>query len=434
MRETSVIHNQFREGITAFEQQDPHLKALAQMQYSYQFHWWQELSMETPGIYMLTGGRQVGKSTSCKQLLLHCLQQKFFSAEQLLYITCDEIFDAHTLSDTLRYHIDKMPEGLFFIIIDEIIFVENWDRVIKALADEGIFKRGLCLLTGSDTLILKEATMRFPGRRGNATKTDFHLYPLSFREYVGLCVTEKKPTDELLYQHFQDYLQCGGYLRAINDMAEHQKVLPATFTTYEQWIRGDFIKQRKNEDILIAILRALLTINVAPVSYSALTQHIGLISKETCIDYCQLLKRMDVLTTLGAFDQNKKIAFPRKAQKFHFNDPFIVRAIHHWLEKEGQANQMPDDSILVEACVASHIQRTAKTFYFKGQGEVDVIRFENNMVEAIEVKWAKQLRSHDLKTLKNFHNAVILCKQPHTGKIEHMTAMPVYRYLLSLDI
>ena len=51
---------------------------------------------------------------------------------------------------------------------------------LKALADEGAVQSGLCLLTGSDSAILKEATMRFPGRRGNAAITDFHLYPLTF--------------------------------------------------------------------------------------------------------------------------------------------------------------------------------------------------------------------------------------------------------------
>ena len=53
----------------------------------------------------------------------------------------------------------------FLLIIDEVTFVKDWDRVIKALADEGLFEHGLCILTGSDCLILKEAAQRFPGRR-----------------------------------------------------------------------------------------------------------------------------------------------------------------------------------------------------------------------------------------------------------------------------
>ena len=87
----------------------------------------------------------------------------------MLYLPCDEIFDARELGETIRSFLETVPSGPFLLIVDEVTFVKNWDRVIKALADEGVFRRGICLLTGSDTVILKEAAMRFPGRRGKAS-------------------------------------------------------------------------------------------------------------------------------------------------------------------------------------------------------------------------------------------------------------------------
>ena len=121
--------------------------------------------------------------------------------------------------------------------------------MIKSLADQGRFSRGICLLTGSDALILKEAAMSFPGRRGNSSQTDFHISPRSFFEYVNLLEPKNKKNDnEKLSVLFNQYLQCGGYLRAINDLAEHGHVLPATLQTYEQWIRGDFLRKGKKKD------------------------------------------------------------------------------------------------------------------------------------------------------------------------------------------
>lgn len=425
-------HNQFHESTSKFAQDDPHLARLAQLRYQHVPRWWKNLNFHTPGIYILTGGRQVGKSTSCKLLIKQCLEIGLFSPNNILYLPCDEIFDAKELSQELRAFLQTHRTDPFLLVIDEITYVPHWERVIKALADEGYFERGICLITGSDSLILKEAAMSFPGRRGKAAEVDFHFYPLSFRDYVLLLESNDEPNniDNITLQnHFQQYLLCGGYLKAINDLAQSGEVLPATFRTYQQWIRGDVMKQGKNEKSLLAILQALVTIGVSPISYSSLTQKIGLISKETCIDYCHLLERMDVLMELQAYDQNKQQGFPRKDRKFHFCDPFIYRAVRGWLQEEKIiTDEVINQGHLVEACVASHCARLSKTFYFKGQGEIDVIWLQDKP-EAIEIKWAEQMRPTDLKMLKQFPHSKILTKLPQSGVIDHIQSMPVYRFL-----
>ncbi len=433
MLATYSNHNLFKESLDLFNQNDPHLRNLSQMQYQYSPSWWTHLSLDTHGIYILTGGRQIGKSTSCKLLIRHCLENKNFTPSNILYLPCDEIYDAKDLSAILRFFLDSTANEKFLLIIDEITYVKHWDRVIKSLADEGYFTHGICVLTGSDTLILKEAAMSFPGRRGKSAQTDFHIYPLTFSEYVTLVNPNLNPTTELLYNLFQNYLICGGYLRAINDLAEYGEVTPATFMTYEHWIRGDFLKREKKENYLFAILHALLTIGVSQISFSALTQKIGLMSKETCIDYIKLLERMDILFELEAFDQNKKQGFPKKDRKFHFFDPFIQRTIARWLVNEGYANSIDLEPSLVEATVASHCYRFGKTFYFKGnQGEVDVIWLKEKTIQAIEVKWSNQLRPNDLKTLKQFKHSLILGKNQQEGLIENIKSMPVYLFLYQM--
>ncbi len=422
-------HNQFYNSLANFKRLDPHLLRLQQMHYQHVPCWWEKLNLDTPGIYILTGSRQVGKSTSCKLLIQHALENKQYKADHIFYLPCDEIFDAKDLSQELRLFLQTCGNEKFLLIIDEVTYVPHWERIIKALADEGYFEQGICLLTGSDSLILKEAAMTFPGRRGKAAQVDFHFHPLSFREYVALLVTDNTPDNATLEKLFQQYLKCGGYLKAINDLAEFNEISPATFLTYQQWIRGDFIKQGKNEKSLLSILQALVTIGVSPISYSSLTQKIGLLSKETCIDYCRLLERMDVIIELQAYDQNKRQGFPRKDRKFHFADPFIYCSIRRWLQEEKIiSNEEINQGHLVEACVASHCARNAKSFYFKGQGEIDVI-WLRDQPEAIEVKWAEQIRPADLKMLKQFSTSVILTKMSQTGMIDHINSMPVYRFL-----
>ena len=427
------VHNQFKINLNTFNELDPHLRALGLLRYQYHFRWWQQLPLDTPGIYILTGGRQIGKSTSCKLLIKYCLENHYFGPDDIFYLPCDEIFDAKQLGNLLRTILSNLSSPRFLLIIDEITYVKDWDRVIKALADEGYFQRGLCLLTGSDTLILKEAAMRFPGRRGTAAQTDFHLYPLSFADYVQL-LTTKEPSIEELGQLFQNYLICGGYLRAINDLGQYGEVTESTFLTYEQWVRGDFLKQGRDEETLLTLLRALLQIGVSQISYSALTQKMGLVSKETCMDYCRLLERMDILFNLQAFDQNKKLGFPRKARKFHFYDPFIYRTCVNWLKREGYANGVIQESMLVEATVAGHCYRNGKAFYFKGEGEIDIVWLKKKFIQAIEVKWSEQLRPADLKTLHHFKDhSLILTKHPHSGILENIKTLPVYQFLSTLS-
>jgi len=433
MLDNFLIHNRFKKSLPDFLKNDPQLMTISKLRYQSHVHWWEALSLDTPGIYILTGGRQVGKSTSCKQLIASCLEQKKFAPKNIFYLPCDEIFDAQALSKTIKIFLDQTDGNPFLLVVDEVTFVKHWERVIKSLADEAWFKQGICLLTGSDSLILKEAAMSFPGRRGEAEQTDFHLYPLSFSQYVSLMnETSKEPSIEKLAELFETYLVCGGYLRAINDIAEHGKILEATYQTYEQWIRGDFIKHGKNENYLLNILAAFIRIGVSQISFSSLNQNIGLMSKETLINYYNLLERMDVLFNLQAYDISKKQGFPKKARKFHFVDPFIQNTIFRWVKREGVLNGELLKSNLVEACVASHCHRMAKSFYFKGQGEVDVIMQKEKFPLAIEVKWAEQIRPIDLKTLKQFKHAVLLTKQPHAGTYEHITSQSVYEFLYHL--
>jgi predicted AAA+ superfamily ATPase len=431
------IHNYFQESLDAFVDKDPHLNALSHRAYHYYFNWWKLLNVNPqqnfePGIYILTGGRQVGKSTSCKQLMLYVLQNHYFSLQNLLYLPCDEIYEVNQLSQTIRLFLEQTNEAPFLLIIDEVTFVKHWERTIKALADEGYFKRGICLLTGSDSFMLKEAAMSFPGRRGMASQVDFHLYPLSFHEYVELRLSQDKEKNELR-SYFNDYLLCGGYLPAMNDLAEYKEIKPATYLTYEQWIRGDFLKSRKNEETLLHVLLALVTVGVSQISYTKLTQKIGLINKDTCIDYCRLLERMDVIFTLPALDLNKLQGAPRKEQKIHFKDPFIYRAIVRWLQVEGYPGLSILEQNLVEACIASHCQRLWKTFYFKGQGEIDVMYLKNQTPHALEVKWASQIRPNDLKMLHHFSHRLLLTKNLVAGKMQDIDTLPADQFLYQLS-
>src|SRR5262249_28140656 len=148
--------------------------------------------------------------------------------------------------------------------LDEVTDIENWDKTIKYMADIGDFRNTIVVLSGSDLVSMQDARKRFPGRRGKASKVDFHYYPLSFKEYLGLknalpdqtFITEQ--TLNSLYKEFDLYLIHGGFLTAINEYATQHSISTATLTTYSDWIRGDILKRRKNERFLQEIIEAIV--------------------------------------------------------------------------------------------------------------------------------------------------------------------------------
>ena len=139
---------------------------------------------------------------------------------------------------------------------------------------------------------------------------------------------------------------------------------------------------------------------------------------------------MDVIFDLQAFDCNKQQGFPRKARKFHFIDPFIKNTLIRWLRAEGYSGLVQNESFMVESVVASHCYRQAPCYYFKGNGEIDVIYLKQGNIYAVEVKWANQLRPADIKCLKQFYNRIIVTKETTKGVFDSVESDPVVNYLL----
>ena len=133
------------------------------------------------------------------------------------------------------------------------------------------------VLTGSDSVIIREARTRLPGRRGWAPRVDFHLYPLSFAEYLDVKGTADSLGDAAaLIAAFERYLLHGGYLTAINDMEAHGRILPATFAVYGYWIRGDMLKRGKQERFLAEILGSVIRRYGSQVTWHSLAADLSI--------------------------------------------------------------------------------------------------------------------------------------------------------------
>jgi predicted AAA+ superfamily ATPase len=414
-----------------FSDVDPHLRKLKTQPYVFESPLLQLFPFGIPGVYTLGGGRQIGKTTFLKQWIASLLQRGV-PATSILFLTGELIYDHYSLLHIMREALEEMSpkDTLHYIIIDEVTYIREWDKAIKFLADSGLLEKCVVVLTGSDLVLMNEARMRFPGRRGRHHQVDFHYYPLSFREYVDLVYRKK---EESLYEAFQGYLLHGGFLTAINDIAIHGEIQASTFQTYSDWIRGDFLKRGKKEKNLRDLLSAILKTYGTQVTWVTLTHHIEIDHPKTIQDYVDLMQSMDALFIQEALIEHKLIAAPKKAKRLFFSDPFIYHAIRMWLEPKYRPVAAFEDpsvlSSLVETGAINIIRRLYPTYYIKAEGEVDVAYVKDSAFHPIEIKWTNQTRPKDIKQIKKYPQGQIWSKVNEPHMLEHIPVLPLPKAL-----
>lgn len=450
------IHNTHLDG--AFSDLDPHLRRLRAQPLIYRFPLLDRLPRSQPGIYTVGGGRQIGKTTLLKQWMADLLATGLDPA-RLRFFTGELIDDHHALVRLVSAVQRAMPtEGRRYILLDEVTYIAGWDKGIKYLADAGLLEGVVLIATGSDMAVIQEARMRFPGRRGQAATVDFHLHPLSFAAAVGLKRSLSGPellqlaeprsplpeeTEQILREEFLAYLVHGGFLTAINDMARHDRILPATFATYSDWIRGDVLKRGKQEHYLGEVLAAIVRCYGTQTTYNALARTLSIDHPATVSDYIALLASMNVLRVQPALREDKLAGAPKKARKISFCDPFIFHAVQSWLHEASdpftaQVRPLLADpertAPLVEACAVAHYGRHYPTYYIKGEGEVDIAYVKDGRFWPVEVKWTGQLRPKTLKQIGKYANSRILARRSAPTELGGIPVEFLPQALLRLEL
>jgi uncharacterized protein len=444
-----IPHNTHLDDPDTFEIRDPHLRQLQHQPLVHHSHLLKELPKGKPGIFTVGGGRQIGKTTLMKQWMSLLLREGV-APERIVYLTGELIDDHHALVRLTNDTLNPIPgNDPCYLILDEATYIRDWDKAVKYMADAGMLENVGMFVTGSDLTIIKEARMRFPGRRGTEATVDFHLYPLSLLETVRLKRRFKpdelemmvNPDDSLtpeildaLYEEFDLYLIHGGFLTAMNDLAKHNRILPATFTTYSDWIRGDALKRGKQDHYLREILQAIVKRYGSQITWNSLAQDLSIDHPKTVSEYVELLAAMDAVFVQPALIEDKLTAAPKKARKLMFTDPFIFHAVRSWLMPVGDFyNEQVLPAIhdpewtgrLVEASLVTHYRRNYPTFYIKAEGEVDVAYIDQNRFWPVEVKWTGQIRPKDLKQIAKYSNGRILTKSRQPGHIMGIPTEPL---------
>lgn len=447
------LHNPWWEESFNIER-DIKLLELAGLKYKYQHPLLKEFPIKKDAVLTLRGPRRIGKTTLIKQIVQKLINNNI-PRDHIFYFPCDRIVDFNELFFLTQNYIDEKrveSDKRLFLFLDEISFVNQWQRAVKSLADLNLLHKTTLLITGSNAWDLKVSSERLPGRTGKYFETDKLFLPLTFYDFYKLINPDWNGRFHFqdtpkLKKHFKDYLLIGGFPNAINEYYEKKLILPETYATYIKWIEGDIHKAGKTLDNAYKLFKEIDKSLASRISFTNLAKNAVLASQKTVQEYIELFEMIFVLYKTDYFSLEQKKSDFKKNKKFFFLDPFIHNAI---LAKE---NGFLDDAFnysknvlltgnnlnrRVEEIIGSNLHRLFDKFYYGNYGkdnlEVDFVGFTKGAYKLFEVKYSDSFDTNSYQEIllntKGYQNIKVISKslEKQEGKL---SIIPVCKFLTS---
>ena len=242
------------------------------------------------------------------------------------------------------------------------------------------------------------------------------MRPLAFRDYIRLRENISLPAKSLdqaakdikqqsllqpvLAELFSEYMQCGGFPRAVIDFIKWKRVTTITERDILNWLRGDWMKAGKDEKYMKELLGVILRAKLTPLSWNNIARETSINSPHTVYSYVSTLERLFVIKVVELMGPDKKVYW-RKAKKIHISDPLLYKVFSRYVHEK------ISEEVLAESIVAMHISRVAPIYYWHNGTEVDVIAEYNNSLYAYEIKWSFKRPTKNVP----FKNLTILNKE-----------------------
>lgn len=420
----------------------------------------------TPRAVLLSGARQVGKTTLLRQVINVLLTERGVKPANILYATFDHpLIKMAGVDAILEAWRERMPklEGEEYIFLDEAQFVRDFGTWVKHQVDFSKYRR--ITFTGSAMPLIQEES-------GVGRWHTIKLTTLSFYEYLQLKKTselkEHRKHSDLIKSIIDDNPRRAGEYKSILEtfslspilslpdlpplnslhdlftwpqdkfyqIADIAELYAGYFNQY--LVRGGFPQtalvhsinqahQLLREDIIDKVLKRDMTVlfGVRRVleleqTFLYLCMHDGglldmqqlcgnlAIKRPTAQNFITLLEDIHLIYRLEPYGYGKEIL--RAKFKIYLADPAIASAV--LLKGSGILDNSRDLGVATETAVfkhlyARHYPQNIRFTYWRGtkEHEVDLIAETNDQKIPFEIKYrAKKTGGRDLKGLIEFCN------------------------------
>jgi len=371
---------------------------------------------------LITGARQVGKTSLLKQLYHHLKQKN----EEVVLLNLEDKSLLNSLNKDVKSvfnHLQFVPQKILegkserriFLLIDEIQYLNNPTNFLKYLYDEYEYNVKV-VATGSSAFYMDtKFNDSLAGR-----KRIFQLYPLSYNEFL-IFKRQEKINDEISYMVkepsyvseyrtnsytlFLEYLTYGGYPAVVleEDKEEKKWLLEELKNSY---LRKDITEAGVEKEAKFMMLVQLLADQIGSlVNRNELGNTLGLDNK-TVDKYLFILEKSFHIDLLPPFYRNLRKELT-KMPKVYFNDIGMRNAI---IGKFDNPMYRLDKGALLEIFIYNQLRikhdRTQLKYWRTASGnEVDFVIEESfDSGYALEVKWdCKQFKPSKYKKFKAYY-------------------------------
>lgn len=299
----------------------PHLAHLDEVPFRFRFDFGLGALPAEPGILMVRGPRQYGKSTWLEQQMLETARE--FGVGSAFYLNGDLIPDSGALVAAGRELVPLFGARARVkrLFIDEITAVAGWQKGIKILVDSGVLRDVLVVTTGSKAADLRHGSERLPGRKGRLSRTHYVFTPISYREFRRVC---RRALGE---RTLAAYLFTGGSPIACASIARGR--LPEhVVETVKDWIYGECAATGRSRSSLLAVMECLSRYAGTPLGQAKLAREAGLANNTVAAGYVELLADLMSVSPCYAWDAPRAVKLRRKPCKFHFCNTLVALAWH----------------------------------------------------------------------------------------------------------
>ena len=353
-------------------------------------------------VLLLTGARQVGKTTLLRQLAEP--GRRFVSLDPL-------DVRARAKSDPRLFLADYPPP----VIIDEIQYAPELFPYIKAIVDETRTvnpekAKGMYWLTGSQKFeLMANVSESLAGRIGI-----FNLYGLSNRELCDVASRPFRPDTFSDYEmprttvaEFFRNLWLGSYPE-LRSQANPDKYWTMFFQSYVQtYLERDVRKLTQVADLNVfyGFLKAVATRSGQLLNYADIARDTG-ISNPTVKKYLGILEISNIVKLLYPYKNNQSAPMV-STPKVYMLDTGLMAYLTDWKTPEVLASGALAGHFLETWCFSEVLKSYANAgfepplFYYRDKAckpcEIDIIIEDKKTLYPVEIKKSATLNKNDVK-------------------------------------
>jgi uncharacterized protein len=437
-----------------------------------------DLDLREPGIHILRGPRQVGKSTDLKLLVERALAAGA-APRSIVYLALDLLEDqslADLAASVVRAKGLAGAGGPGLLLLDEVTAVSRWQTAVKALWDDGTLAEDVVVCTGSSAIDLQRgAAERLPGRRG--TGVDHLVLPQSFASFAcaidgriphspGLRVAELGTPDgeallhelrlhgSALKQALRRYLSFGGLPAAVVEAVNGaQEPSAQVKRVLEDSLIGDLQRRGASVPAARALLERVLRSLGSKLSWSSMAREMdvplgrggGAPSHHSVRDYVELLAGGYFLFVVYYWRGGSHTNEQSRDKKVFFADPLLHTIAHDqapWLAVDTAAavesaigsallRRYEPPGRLIETFILPerlHIWQTARG------GEIDFVCGPRAELDVVEVKYREHAGLSAAAAAARSHpgRPVVLATKDELRIAERYSLIPAHMLLWAL--